>query len=78
MPKGQQREDSKAGLGAHGWELDPQETGIKSSAGLLQSKVGDNGSAGHGQSVGCLMRRETMATPEQSPMLSAPQLSSSL
>lgn len=33
MPKGQRREDSKAGLGAHGWELDLQETGIKSSAG---------------------------------------------
>lgn len=78
MPKGQQREDSKVGLGAHGWELDPQETGIKSSAGLLQSKVGDHSSAGHGQSVGCFMRRETTATPEQSPLLSAPQLSSPL
>ncbi|CAO2594649.1 hypothetical protein LEMLEM_LOCUS7842 [Lemmus lemmus] len=46
---------------------------------LLRSKVGDDGNnTGNGHSVGCLMRRETMATPEQSPLLSAPQLSSPL
>lgn len=62
-------------LMAGSWIYKKQE--LKAQQVLLQPEVGDNGSAGHGQSVGCFMRCESMATPEQSP-LSPPQLSSTL
>lgn len=62
-------------LMAGSWIYKKQE--LKARQVLLQPEVGDNGRAGHGQSVGCFMRRESLATPEQS-ALSAPQLSSTL